>query len=141
LGVSSRVVADTGPLVAIVRSREKAHKKCVAALKTLRTPLVTCWPVLAETAWLLRQEPDGMKAIGRLIETGLVKLEQLDETALAWIIAFMERYASAKAQMADAALMYIAEREGIDTVFTLDRRDFSIYRMTDGHALRIIPEA
>ena len=41
-------------LVAIVRAREKADKRCVACLKTLRAPLVTCWPVLTETAWLLR---------------------------------------------------------------------------------------
>jgi predicted nucleic acid-binding protein len=133
-------VADTGPLVAIVRKREKAHKKCAATLKTLRAPLLTCWPVLTEAAWLLRDEPGGMKAIGGLIESGLVKLADLDETALAWIIAFMERYASAEAQMADAALMYLAEREGIDTVFTLDCRDFSIYRTTDGRALAILPE-
>jgi uncharacterized protein len=70
----------------------------------------------------------------------LVKLADLDETALAWIIAFMERYASAGAQMADAALMYLAERESIDTVFTLDRCDFSVYRTTDGRALAILPE-
>jgi predicted nucleic acid-binding protein len=67
-------------------------------------------------------------------------LVELDATALHWIIAFMERYASIGAQMADAALMYIAEREGIDAVFTLDRRDFSIYRTTDGRALDIFPE-
>jgi predicted nucleic acid-binding protein len=139
--VAKRAVADTGPLVAIVRSREKAHKKCAAALKTFRPPLLTCWPVLTEAAWLLRKEPGGMKAIGGLIDSGLVKLAELDETALAWIIAFMDRYASAKAQMADAALVYLAEREGIDTVFTLDRRDFSIYRTTDGRALTIVPEA
>ena len=42
--------------------------------------------------------------------------------------------------MTDAALMYLAEREGIDTVFTLDRRDFTIYGTTDGRALAIIPE-
>jgi hypothetical protein len=36
--------------------------------------------------------------------------------------------------------MYIAERESIGTVFTLDRRDFSIYRATDGRALNIVPE-
>jgi len=138
--VSSRAVADTGPLVAIVRAREKAHKKCAAALKTLRTPLLTCWPVLTEAAWLLRDEPGGYKALGGLVESGLVELAELDATALAWVIAFMNRYASAKAQMADAALMYLAEREGIDSVFTLDRRDFTIYRTTDGHALIIIPE-
>jgi predicted nucleic acid-binding protein len=91
-------------------------------------------------AWLLRKERGGMKAIGRLIESGVVQLVELDHTALAWIITFMERYASAKADLADAALMYVAEREGIDTVFTLDHRDFSIYRTTDGRALTILPE-
>ncbi len=138
--MTSRAVTDTGPLVAVVRAREKTHKKCAATLKTFRPPLLTCWPVLTEAAWLLRQEPGGMKAIGTLVESGLVKLVELDDAALAWILAFMDRYASAKAQMADAALMYLAERESIDTVFTLDRRDFSIYRTTDGRALTILPE-
>jgi predicted nucleic acid-binding protein len=41
--------------------------------------------------------------------------------------------------MADATLMFIAEREAVDTVFTLDRRDFSVYRTTDGRALNIVP--
>lgn len=135
-----RAVADTGPLVAVVRSREKAHKKCAATLRMFRPPLLTCWPVLTEAAWLLRKDPGGMRAIGGLMDSGVIKLVELDDTALASIIAFMDRYASAKAQMADAALMYIAEREGIDTVFTLDRRDFSIYRTTDGCALAILPE-
>jgi len=139
--VSRRAVADTGPLVATVREREKAHKRCVSALKELRAPLLTCWPVLTEVAWLLRKEPEGMKALGGLIRSGSVKLVELDEAALHWIIEFLGRYASAGAQMADAALMYIAEREGIDTVFTLDRRDFSVYRTTDGRALNIVPEA
>jgi predicted nucleic acid-binding protein len=70
----------------------------------------------------------------------VVRLVELDEVALRWIISFLERYASAGAQMADAAVMYIAERDGIETVFTLDRRDFSVYRTTDGRALHIVPE-
>lgn len=139
--MANRVVVDTGPLVAIVRTREKAHKKCTATLETLLAPLLTCWPVLTEAAWLLRKEAGGMKAIGGLIGSGLVKIVELDESALAWIIAYIDRYASAGAQMADAALMYLAEREGIDTVFTLDRRDFSVYRTTDGRALTILPDA
>jgi len=38
----------------------------------------------------------------------------------------MGQYASLGAQLAAAALMLIAEREGIGTIFTLDRRDFSV---------------
>jgi uncharacterized protein len=138
--VAERAVADTGPLIAIVRKREKAHKKCVAALKELRPPLLTCWPVLTEAAWLLRDELGGIKAIAGLVQTGSLRLIELDESALHWIVAFLERYASVGADMADAAVMYIAEREGIDKVFTLDRRDFSVYRTTDGRALEIVPE-
>jgi uncharacterized protein len=137
--VAERAVADTGPLVAIIRKREKAHKKCVAALKELRSPLLTCWPVLTEAAWLLRDEPGGLKALGGLVQSKAVRLVELDDTALHWIIAFLERYASLGAQMADAAVMYIAEQQGIGTVFTLDYRDFSVYRTTGGHALDIVP--
>jgi predicted nucleic acid-binding protein len=138
--VIDRAVADTGPLVAIIRKREESHARCVAALKLFRTPLLTCWPVLSEAAWLLRGEPGGIQALGGLVRSGAVKLIELDALALPWIIAFLERYASISADLADAAVMYVAEREGIDTVFTLDRRDFSVYRTTGGHALNIVPE-
>ena len=96
--------------------------------------------MLTEAAWLLRYEPDGNRAIGGMVRTRLLRLIQLDADALAWMIDFLARYASTDAQLADAAVMYIAEQERIDTVFTLDRRDFSIYRTTGGKALRIVPE-
>ena len=138
--MAERAVADTGPLVAIVRKRESAHKKCVAAVKSLQPPLFTCWPVLTEAAWLLRDEPGGIQAIGGMVRNGSLKLVALDDAALDWMLAFLVRYASVGAQLADAAVMYIAEQEGIDTVFTLDRRDFSVYRTTGGKALGIVPE-
>jgi hypothetical protein len=49
------------------------------------------------------------------------------------------RYRKMGAQIADGALVYLAEREGIDTVFTLDRRDFLVYRLGNGRSLRILP--
>jgi hypothetical protein len=42
--------------------------------------------------------------------------------------------------LADAALVRVAERDGLDRVFTLDRRDFEIYRIAGRKAFRIIPE-
>ena len=42
-------------------------------------------------------------------------------------------------QLADAALVYLANREGIDTIFTLDYRDFAVYRSAHKRAFRVVP--
>ena len=105
----SQAEADNGPIVAVLRKREKAHRTCAATLKQLRAPLLTCWPVLTEVAWLLRNEPERIKSLGGLIRTGSFHLVELDEAAFHWVIAFLDRYSSVGAQLADAALMYIAE--------------------------------
>ncbi len=138
--MSRRAVVDTGPLVAIVRDREAAHARCVATLKVLRSPLLTSWPVITEAAWLLRREPGAIQVIDRLVASGAVRLVELEPHALSWAVEFMGRYASLGAQLADASLMFLAEREGLETVFTLDRRDFSVYRTSDGRALTVVPE-
>ena len=44
-------------------------------------------------------------------------------------------------QLADATLVYLADRDGIDTIFTLDQRDFSVYRSARRRPFRIIPGA
>jgi predicted nucleic acid-binding protein len=56
------------------------------------------------------------------------------------IAAVMRRYEDAGLQLADAALTHLAEREGIRTVFTIDRRDFSIIRLKRNRTLRLIPD-
>ncbi len=43
-------------------------------------------------------------------------------------------------QLADASLVYLAERDQIDTVLTLDRRDFSIYRFGNNRSFTLLPE-
>jgi hypothetical protein len=56
------------------------------------------------------------------------------------IAAVMQQYADIHPQLADAALVYLAHREQIETIFTLDRRDFSIYRSGRKRTFRIVPE-
>lgn len=40
----------------------------------------------------------------------------------------MEKYHDLPMDLADAALVRVAERERIRRIFTLDRRDFTLYR-------------
>jgi hypothetical protein len=132
-------LVDTGPLVAIASVRDQHHQLCVEQIRQLQPPLLTCWPVITEAAWLLRHHPSAVERLLGSFEVGLLRLLILDEKAPRWLATFLIRYRKIGAQIADGALVYLAEREGIDTVFTLDRRDFSIYRLADGRSLRILP--
>jgi predicted nucleic acid-binding protein len=55
------------------------------------------------------------------------------------IAAILARYRDLGIQLADASLVHLANRESIETVFTLDRRDFSVLRRTHGRKFRLIP--
>jgi predicted nucleic acid-binding protein len=51
----------------------------------------------------------------------------------------MRKYANRPMDLADAALLRVAEREGIRKIFTVDRRDFSVYRLHERTRLTILP--
>ena len=139
--MSRRVLIDTGPLVAILSADDAHHDNCVAELARLRPPLFTCWPVLTEAHWLLRRDARAVDGLFKAFDTGMLALAPLDADALAWIAAFLRRYRRLGAQLADAAIVYLAERDGITTVFTLDRRDFAVYRCGRNRALTLLPQS
>ena len=64
----------------------------------------------------------------------------LQSTEAADIGRVMEKYKGIGPQLADAALVYLAGRDGFDTIFTLDRRDFSVFRSGKNRTMRIIPQ-
>ncbi len=64
---------------------------------------------------------------------------RLDADDLPAIATIMRRYEDARLQFADAALGYLAERENIRTVFTTDRRDFSVIRLKRNRPLTLLP--
>jgi hypothetical protein len=51
----------------------------------------------------------------------------------------MSRYADHPMDFADATLVYLAARESIPTVFTVDQADFSTYRVAGRRRFRILP--
>lgn len=134
-----RVLVDTGPLVAILSRDDQYHDACVAALPYLPAPLFSSWPVITETAWLLRSSSRAVQHLLRSIDSGFLELLPLAGNESEEIAALMKRYEDIRPQLADATLVYLANREKIDTIFTLDRRDFSIYRF-GRKRFRIVPD-
>jgi predicted nucleic acid-binding protein len=135
-----RVLIDTGPLVAIFSEEDDQHQRCSGTLRTLRPPLFTCWPVIAEASWLLRERPLILYQLFDGFSRGIFALLPLDVEDLPAIAAIARRYEDTGLQFADAALACLAERENIRTVFTTDRRDLSIIRLKRGRALTLLPE-
>jgi predicted nucleic acid-binding protein len=134
-----RVLVDTGPLVAILSSTDQHHEICVETLRHLPGPLLSCWPVMTEAAWLLRAYPRAVQQLLRSADSGFLELLPLGGAEAKALAEMMKTYADIQPQLADAALVYLADREGIDTIFTLDRRDFSVYRSAGKRPFRIVP--
>ena len=137
----ARVLLDTGPLVAIANAKDSQHAACVAALRDIEPPLLACWPVLTEAAWLLRGHARAWQAILTGFDRGLFDLLPLEAGEVASIGDLMKRYRNLSLQLADAALIHIADREQIATVFTLDHRDFSVVRTRSERKLTLLPLA
>jgi len=138
--VGERILIDTGPMVAIFSADDEHHARCGDALTALAPPFFTCWPAITEAAWLLRKRPDTLARLFAGFNDGFLALLPLDADDLTIIATWMRRYESIGLQLADAALAHLAEREGIRTVFTIDRRDFSIIRLKRNRTLRLIPD-
>ena len=134
-----RVLVDTGPLVAIMSHADQHHKTCLEALHDLPGPLFSCWPVITEAAWLLRRHPGVVRQLLESISAGFLELLPVESAEAAEIGKVIEKYRNIRPQLADAALVYLAERDGFDVIFTLDRRDFSVYQAGRKRAFRIIP--
>lgn len=70
----------------------------------------------------------------------VLAISSLYDGSPSWFSQFFDKYANLKPDFADAALIYLADREAISTIFTLDRRDFGIYRDRNGRPIRLLPE-
>jgi uncharacterized protein len=131
------VLLDTGPLVAIYCAADQHHKVCAEVLKQITPPMLTTWPVITEAAWILRNEP---KALQRLYDPrGLFTIVPQDDAALSAFGDVLNRYRKLEPQLADISLLHVAENRGLSMVFTLDRRDFVVYRVKK-RRLQPLPE-
>jgi hypothetical protein len=134
------VLVDAGPLVAILSERDQYHAIYFSEAKSLRGPFYTSWPVVTEAAYLLRDEAGAVeKLLGRIRDSKL-QLISLGADDADGISAILKQYADQDFGLADATLMYLADRTGIERVFTIDQRHFSLFRMSNGRALALSPD-
>ena len=133
------VLVDAGPLVALIDRGDKHHSRCVEALQGIRDPLMTVWPAVTEAMYLLGPSWPAQAALWEMVESEAVALLPLDADDVPRMAELMRKYKDLPMDLADAALVRVAERERIRHVFTLDQRDFRVYRPAGLGRLSLLP--
>jgi uncharacterized protein len=133
------ILVDTGPLVALIHQDDEHHEVCKKTFSSIGEPLGTVWPVLTEAMYLLSFSLTGQIALWEMIESGAVELLALGAEDIARMKELMRKYRDLPMDLADAALVRVAERERLRRVFTVDRRDFQVYRPSRIGRFTILP--
>lgn len=131
-------LCDTGPLVAIMDSTDSAHVQCRAEMERFSGALVTTWPVLSESFYLLRKQ-SLRELLWQFVLGGGIEVADPLPGDLPRIRSLMARYADLPMDFADATLVVLGERLKVRRVFTIDRRDFRVYRPRHTSVFEIFP--
>lgn len=135
------ILVDAGPLVALIHAGDRNHRRCMTAFRTLAQPLGTVWPAFTEAMYLLSFSWTAQDALWEFVRRGTLELLALGDADVERMHELMRKYHDLPMDLADAALVAVAERERLRTVFTLDRTDFSVYRPAKIRHFVIVPEA
>lgn len=135
------VVVDTSALYAYYDSSARRHAEVNSLIEAERSSLMVTNGVLIELDHLLRRRVNAHTA-RRVIDeltNGAYAVVESSRDDLRRALAIMDRFHDRGLSLTDASLLELADRAGVSTIFTLDRRDFDGLVRTDGTPLTILP--
>jgi uncharacterized protein len=135
----TRVLVDTGPLVALFDRHDRHHVPVLAAWRELRGPVETVWPVVTEAFHLLAFSVPACEALFDLLQTRAMQILDLTDADVPRVRELMAKYADLPMDLADACLIRVGERERIRVVFTIDRRGFSAFAPKHVRRFTLLP--
>lgn len=133
----TRVVVDTGPLVALLNRRDRHHDWVREVLDTVEPPVFTCEAVISEACFLLGRIDGGQDAVLQLLSDDILKLDFRMESEFDALRALMKKFANVPMALADACLVRMTELDPRSQVLTLDS-DFRVYRRNRRQAVPTI---
>ncbi len=133
----TRVLADTGPLVAYFNRRDRWHRWATDQMAALQPPLITCEPVLTEACFLIQRSGGKPAELLAWITRGGLEIGVDVESDAAEIAVLMNRYRDTPMSLADACLVRLAERLPDCRLLTFDS-DFTHYRRSGRRAIPLL---
>ena len=133
------ILLDTGPIVAIFDASDDYHNLCVELLKNVDESLITTWPVLTEAFYLLGFSWKAQDNLWEFIQRGGVEILSMNDKQQTRCRQLMEKYADLPMDLADGSLVVLAESKKIKKIFTLDHKDFQIYKPARIKSFTLLP--
>lgn len=137
--MAANALIDTGAILALLDRKDPWHEACVKAFCQLRPPLLCSEAVLTEVFHMVGDGRAEMEAAWKFVRSKVVVLATIEEAELPQVHSLMSRYRDRPMDFADATLVYLAERQSLSIVFTVDRADFETYRIAGKRKFRIVP--
>jgi predicted nucleic acid-binding protein len=129
-----RGIADTGFLVAFANRGDAHHDWAVGIASQVDDPLLTCEPVLAETAFHLRS----VAIVLTMIADGLITVSFAVDEHLPQLAALAKRYRDRDPDLADLCVIRMSELYPRHSVMTVDQQDFRVYRRNGREVIPVV---
>jgi predicted nucleic acid-binding protein len=127
-------IADTGYLVALLRKEDQHHVWATGLASELTLPLLTCEPVLAETAFHLKSSVH----ILALLRRGGIRVAFDCASNLEHLQDLAARYNDRRPDLADLCLIRMSELHPRHTIVTVDEEGFRVYRRNKREAIPLL---
>ncbi|MCF7996700.1 MAG: hypothetical protein K9L88_17970 [Chromatiaceae bacterium] len=132
----THLLVDTGFLVALYIRGDALHQAAIDFLRQNPLPLTTVAPVVVETCFFL--DACGKRALLNWIANGGLTVADIPIDHYPDLADYIHKYADQDIDLADAALVWLANQTGHRSVLTVDESDFQVYRLAKGHAFDLI---
>jgi predicted nucleic acid-binding protein len=133
-------IVDASPLIAWANRRDARHRETVAALGTLAGDYIVAALCLAEAAHVVAERAGPLAEVALIRAVARLEVIAPSTADLHRMAELMEQYADWPLGAADASIVALAERLGIETIVTFDRRHFAAVQPRHIRAFRVLPE-
>lgn len=137
--MAADALIDARAVLALLDRTDRWHAACVDTFRQLQLPLVTSEAVLTELFHLVGNSRYEMEYAWKFLRSGAIRLATVADQELPEIQTLMARYWDRPMDFADATLVYLARRERLSTIFTVDHADFNTYRIEGRKRFRVLP--
>jgi predicted nucleic acid-binding protein len=134
-------LVDAGPLYAYIDADDAHHDECLTLLRRRPEPLLVPMLVIAEVADFVGKRLGAEAEIRFLgdLAGGAFHPLPVEEADWVRVAELVSRYRDLSLGTVDASVVAAAERLGITTIATLDRRHFGVVRPRHVEAFELIP--